>query len=76
MPGLRDLNQERNEARIKHDKHEAIVINLLTPHEPETCKSFGCGKTLSLREQLFGGKCINHQLSPRQPDPTDFVKFH
>ena len=25
------------------------------------CKAFGCGKILSMREKLFGDKCIKHQ---------------
>lgn len=29
--------------------------------EPATCNHFGCGKHLSLQEQLFSKYCINHQ---------------
>ncbi len=28
--------------------------------EPARCKVFGCGKILSLQEQLFGDRCVNH----------------
>lgn len=28
--------------------------------EDEICKEFGCGKKLSLREKLFGQRCIKH----------------
>jgi hypothetical protein len=27
------------------------------------CKHFGCGKTLSPQEQLFGNKCIKHHCN-------------
>lgn len=26
-----------------------------------TCTVFGCGRTLSMREEMFGNKCIKHQ---------------
>jgi hypothetical protein len=28
---------------------------------PHVCKFFGCGKHLSIDEQLYGEFCINHQ---------------
>lgn len=28
--------------------------------EPEICTIFGCGRTLSDREKLFGKRCIHH----------------
>lgn len=28
--------------------------------EPVICKVFGCGRTLSNQEKLFGDKCIHH----------------
>jgi hypothetical protein len=34
--------------------------------EPEVCNVFGCGKRLSLREQLFGKKCNYHTGSNPQ----------
>jgi hypothetical protein len=27
----------------------------------QVCKSFGCGRTLSLQEKLYGDHCIHHQ---------------
>lgn len=33
--------------------------------EPEVCKFYGCGRTLTLRERLFGSYCINHQKETR-----------
>lgn len=30
-------------------------------HEMNCCSFFGCGRTLSLRESLFGNRCIHHQ---------------
>lgn len=53
-------NLERAAAK---DRQNAIVINLLAPHEKVICKHFGCGKTLSLREQLLGELCISHSKS-------------
>lgn len=38
-----------------------IAINYLQQHkkaEPVVCSTFGCGKRLSISEQLFGNKCI------------------
>lgn len=29
--------------------------------EPAKCSYFGCGLTLTLQEQRFGNRCINHQ---------------
>jgi hypothetical protein len=29
--------------------------------EPYTCKQFGCGKTLTLQQRLFGNYCSDHQ---------------
>ena len=26
------------------------------------CTHFGCGKELTIREQLFGSKCIHHSI--------------
>lgn len=31
--------------------------------EPAICKQFGCGKRLTMRERLFGDKCIQHSAS-------------
>lgn len=28
--------------------------------EDKVCKVFGCGKKLTLREQLFGDRCVKH----------------
>ena len=40
----------RNGWDYNHEEHESVC-----------CSFFGCGKSLSIREQLFGNKCINHQ---------------
>ena len=59
------------------DRQDDYFIDLLgewarnTPfvyksEEPVLCLHFGCGKTLSPRERLFGKLCINHQK------PTSF----
>ena len=32
------------------------------PGEEIICKHFGCGKTLSLQEQRFGNRCVNHPI--------------
>jgi len=37
-----------------------------TGEQPVICLHFGCGKTLSPRERLFGKLCINHRK------PTSF----
>jgi hypothetical protein len=45
-------------AKFKKDT-VARVIEMKTV-EPEVCNVFGCGKRLSLREQLFGKRCNYH----------------
>ena len=40
--------------------------------EPQRCSQFGCGKKLSLEEQRFGNKCINHQTK-KKIDPTQYI---
>lgn len=37
-----------------------VMLSDSTNPEPHNCTHFGCGRTLSIREQLFGSKCINH----------------
>ena len=32
------------------------------PGEPEVCKWFGCWKSLTIQEKLFGQYCIHHHL--------------
>lgn len=32
--------------------------------EPVICSHFGCGRTLSQREQMFGQRCIHHSEKP------------
>lgn len=57
----------------------------LTPNPPEPilselegedfiCHHFGCGKRLTHEEQLYGDKCINHQIQVII-DPTNFIKI-
>lgn len=50
----KEREKDRNEAMIYLIKH--------TIPADEICKHFGCGRKLSLREGLFGDKCIRHQL--------------
>lgn len=30
--------------------------------EERNCSFFGCGKVLSMREKMFGSRCVNHQI--------------
>ena len=40
--------------------------------EPVYCSHFGCGRKLTLQEQLFGDKCI--ECKPKvKTDPTYFI---
>jgi hypothetical protein len=40
--------------------------------EPIVCRHFGCGKRLSLPEQLAGTKCTNH-MKENKIEPSDFI---
>jgi hypothetical protein len=44
------------------------------PTEPVICSHFGCGKTLTMQENLFGKKCIDHPKDQHQ-DPVKIIKF-
>jgi len=49
------INRNNND---QQDMHHQIV--LYTEPEPVICKWFGCGKTLTAREQVFGDRCQDH----------------
>lgn len=49
-------------ARAKFDKEEAIGIMVKSKGERNICKEFGCGRELTIREQLFGNYCIHHSI--------------
>lgn len=56
--GQEYVNKEREK-----DRNEAMIYLIQhTIPADGVCKHFGCGKKLSLREGLFGYKCIHHQL--------------
>ncbi len=38
------------------------------------CVVFGCGRLLSLMENLYGGKCVSC-MSKKKIDPTLIIKF-
>lgn len=50
------------------ERHRQAVMNelhcymLSLPGEPQVCKHFGCGRVLTIRERLFGEKCIDHSI--------------
>lgn len=53
---------------VNNDTMKEQAINYLQQHkkaEPVICSIFGCGKKLTIQEQLFGGKCI--QCSKDKP---------
>ena len=33
---------------------------VIATHEVPVCSTFGCGRTLTRAEQLYGSKCTNH----------------
>jgi hypothetical protein len=44
-----------------HEKELKILQGrMLIRSESPRCKVFGCGKILSLQEQLFGDRCVDH----------------
>lgn len=42
--------------------------------EPEICKSFGCGKHLTLEEIRFGDKCREHSIK-KETDILNVIKL-
>lgn len=50
--------------RLKDPPYEVIVdikgFHFTGITEDICCSFFGCGKVLSMREKLFGDRCINH----------------
>lgn len=59
-------NKEYVAPVIKRSQHsfEAVDQWRYSDIVPETtiCRHFGCGQTLTLREQLFGDFCIIHSI--------------
>ena len=46
---------------IQEDYDKAVEYAEFNGHEDRYCSTFGCGRRLSLTEQLHGTKCIHHQ---------------
>lgn len=67
--------QNRHELRVEKDVLESFIPLMLTEHEPEICKHFGCGSRLTPQEQLYGNLCIVHSISTIKPNPTNFVVY-
>lgn len=63
----------------QYDHRDLLVqptgINFKGNLEPICCDFFGCGKTLTLQEKLFGTKCINHQKKKQVTDASRFVSY-
>ena len=61
----RKLDREEREA-LRNEVQEAIPIVriFIAPvykgMAEQCCSHFGCGRSLSITEQLYGSKCINH----------------
>lgn len=49
-------------------------VALMEVKVPVVCKMFGCGKHLSIQEQLFGDYCPDHGR-PKKFDITKVIKF-
>lgn len=43
-------------------------------HEPAICKTFGCGKHLTLEERRCGDRCLDH-LGIKKVDVMRVIKF-
>ena len=71
MPRIYKSQEEYAAVRLKSKIYymKALAEKRLQAYENECnvlnynvyCKVFGCGKSLSLNEKLFGDICINHQ---------------
>lgn len=59
----RDLKDPFVKRKIYEINDYSAIPQLGEPDpEPEICSHFGCGRKLSLREKLFGNKCVNHSI--------------
>lgn len=53
--------------KFRPDKYELEELQVAPhPTEPVCCSHFGCGRTLTLQEQLAGDRCVNHQRRKQQ----------
>lgn len=68
------LIEENREFKKLIRKPEFIVMQYLPVPEINedeieieeiNCSFFGCGKVLSMREKMFGDRCINHQVNKK-----------
>lgn len=51
-----------------------LMANVI--HEGKKCSFFGCGRTLSPQESLYGSRCPFHQNEERIIDLVDKVLKH
>jgi len=53
------------EISFREKEKEMLQLTLAESenHEPEVCSHFGCGRTLTNQEKLFGNKCIHHSIN-------------
>lgn len=42
--------------------------------EYPVCSHFGCGRTLTPQESLYGNRCQTHSILPKRIDPTLIIK--
>lgn len=79
LPLYKKTNSEMDtvpfdDARRRNGFEDAMAYQYCEPDKEDVvCKYFGCGKKLSMTEQLFGSRCQDHSKSIPQADPSDFI---
>ncbi len=66
------FNGERREQDFKV-AHQYFVDNS-EPEEHIHCAHFGCGKVLTMTEQLYGSLCHEHSVAPKR-DITKHINY-
>lgn len=76
--GLKGIGSTAKKYVLKrHEADNTDAINRFRDSkeiEPEVCKSFGCGKILSLEESRCGGRCRKHSIVEKM-DIVNVIKF-
>ncbi len=59
----------------RHNDQDAMFKYMQQNIEQEEyCAHFGCGKVLTMTEQLYGTKCQEHSVTPKQ-DITKHINY-
>jgi hypothetical protein len=56
----KDYYNEMALERQKNEIENSFGSRSFRGSSEQCCSHFGCGKTLTVQEKLYGGKCIHH----------------